>query len=219
MDARDRGVATDNAIMASLLPLLQDLLPMIMPSEVRVTRNHELIPVTERAERPPWYQRAQRAAGQPPTSVPLRTNTGLGIDGDDHKSAVSESDSGNDEPIQLFDHEGGTADGSVLPDTLRDTNGPSDASRGRSASSQQHVDGPSVFRKDAMVGATDTMCATGKSRSLDLDISSNCLALIYVLPALEPPSKEIAQASLVAVSISKCTEIVHFHITVRAFPR
>lgn len=166
--------------MASLLPLLQDLLPMIMPSEVRVTRNHGLVPVAERAERPPWYQRAQRAAGQVPTSAPLRKNRDLGLDNDDHESVVSESDSGNAEPIRLFDHERRTADGSVSADTQRDTNGTSGASRGESASDRQHIDGPAVFRKDAMVGATDTMCATGKSRSIDLHISSRCIAFLVL---------------------------------------
>lgn len=156
--------------MASLLPLLQDLLPMIMPSEVRVTRDHELVPVPERAERPPWYQRvarARRPAGKPQTTVQQTTQLGVRQDvvDEEQKSVLSESDSGNAEPILLFDHEGrgaATAAPAVRPDTLPDSIDPSDVSKDGSAPGQRLIDGPAVFRKDAMVGVSDTMCATGK---------------------------------------------------------
>lgn len=84
---------------------------------------------------------------------------------EEQKSVVSESDSGNAEPILLFDHEGraAAAGPAVLPDTLPDRNGPSDVSnKDGSAPGQRPIDGPAVFRKDAMVGVSDTMCATGK---------------------------------------------------------
>lgn len=131
--ARDRSrVATKSAAMASLLPLLQDLLPMIMPSQVRVTRSHQLVPVPERAERPPWYQ-------QPPHVVD-----------EEQKSLTSDSDLGkNAEPILLFDHEPATAA----------------AVKDGAAPGQRPIDEPAVFRKDAMVGVSDTMCATGECQS------------------------------------------------------
>lgn len=173
--------------MASLLPLLHDLLPMIMPSEVRVTRNHELLPVAERAERPPWYQRA-RQVEKPQKPAPLQA-TELGADVDEHNSLISESDSGNADPIQLFDHERGAEAGPVLRDALRDMDGPRDKSRGAPASPQQFMNGPEVFRKDAMVGVTDTMCATGESRStrsgISLKDSPACLSLLLPISSAD----------------------------------
>lgn len=87
------------------------------------------------------------------------------MDVDDQKSTASESDSGNAEPIQLFDHEGKATDAPVARNTLRDMKGVPETSTHISASGQQPVDEPVVFREDAMVGVTDTMCATGKSTS------------------------------------------------------
>lgn len=156
--------------MASLLPLLHDLLPMIMPSEVRVTRNNELVPIAERAERPPWYQHRQKAQKQQqqqkqPSSSPLPPN-GLDVDAGEPKS-VSESDSGNFEPIQLFDHEEKPTTDPAFGDIPGSVVDPLNAGKnGVSASAQQVINGPIVLRKDAMVGVTDRMCATGKLRPI-----------------------------------------------------
>lgn len=162
---------------------------MIMPSEVRVARNHELVPIAERAERPPWYQSQQRvrknsrqrpvAQGQPQSSVPA-VDVDVTEEEEQRSVASEESDPGNAEPIQLFDHEGErmtTATGPGLSGhPWREVrNGPPDEIKGAPASAPRPIDGPAVFRKDAMVGVSD-MSATGKwilsSRSRCFSFSS-----------------------------------------------
>lgn len=133
--------------MASLLPLLYDLLPMIMPSEVRISYGKDLLPVPERAEGPPYHQIPHTHA-----QVDLRQQ------GDQHQAVLSttdgaagfqvESDQGAScEPIQLLDREEKSA--------VQPTPGPCHPKPMSQAS------GPRVFRRDAMVGVTDKMCATG----------------------------------------------------------
>lgn len=155
-----------NAVMASLLPLLHDLLPMIIPSEVRVVRCGELALVEERAERPPWYPQQIPVAKGPP-DAPLSSWTGG--DGDTWKSGPSGSESEKFEPIQLLDldpedqHRAaaittGTQHGaSVDPPPQRD---------GQTPAPSPQTSGPKVFRHDALVGVTDKMCITGKPTSV-----------------------------------------------------
>lgn len=100
--------------MASLLPLLYDLFPIIMPSEVRISHDKDLLPVAERAEAPPYHQTSH----------------------DDAQGHLGQQDDQEEprEPIRLLDREENSA---VPPNP------------------------PTVYRRDAMVGATDKMCATG----------------------------------------------------------
>lgn len=105
--------------MASLLPLLYDLFPIIMPSEVRISHDKDLLPIAERAEAPPYHQTWRNDAQQD-----------LGQADDQH-----EPDQGRSrEPIRLLDRE---------------------------ESSVVQPEPPTVYRRDAMVGVTDKMCATG----------------------------------------------------------
>ncbi|CAN8101282.1 unnamed protein product [Discula destructiva] len=103
--------------MASLIPLLHDLLPIFMPSEVQIARGGELLAVEERAERPPWYRR------QDPR---MTTSECHGADAED--GAEGTTPSGKFEPIQLLDHEEGCLDDlGAIPGERRPTAGPSDA--------------------------------------------------------------------------------------------
>lgn len=150
----------DCAIMASLLPLLHDLLPMFMPSKVQITRSSDLAPIEERAEILPWYQQKPRVDAPRAESGPPKT--GRDVDADDSEEpALSELDSAVSEPIRLLDHEdthvasGGTphaepaiAGSPIIIDT------------GASVSSQ-HQGGLKVFRRNAMVGMSEKMCLTG----------------------------------------------------------
>lgn len=133
--------------MASLLPLLYDLLPIIMPSEVQISHEKDLTPIPERAEGPPYHQTQQ-----------TDPQVDLGS-GDNKRQAVRStsdgpagfqvgSDQGRScEPIQLLDREG---DPAVQSETEPCHPAP-----------RAQVSGPKVFRRDAIMGATDKMCATG----------------------------------------------------------
>lgn len=146
--------------MASLLPLLHDLLPIFMPSKVQITRSSDLAPIEERAEILPWYQQkprvdAPRAESGPPT-------TGRDVDADDSEEpALTELDFAVSEPIRLLDHEenhlasGGTSN--AEPGVA---GSPIIIDPGASVSSQ-YPGGPKVFRRNAMVGMSDKMCVTG----------------------------------------------------------
>ncbi|CAN8101281.1 unnamed protein product [Discula destructiva] len=136
--------------MASLIPLLHDLLPIFMPSEVQIARGGELLAVEERAERPPWYRR------QDPR---MTTSECHGADAED--GAEGTTPSGKFEPIQLLDHEEGCLDDlGAIPGERRPTAGPSDAGEYGSRSSTHYRGGPRVFRKNAVVGFSDKMCVT-----------------------------------------------------------
>lgn len=141
--------------MASLLPLLHDLLPMFMPSEVQVARSSELVSVEERAERPPWYQQTQgeNEALRRPTGTPV------GVD-DVDLNPSSESDCGEFQPIQLFDHEEHRVAAALVPDEQGRAAMQSDGARNAPVTSPP--DGPKVFRQNVMVGVTDKMCVSGK---------------------------------------------------------
>lgn len=131
-------------IMASLIPLLHDLLPIFMPSEVRIARGGELVAVEERAERPPWYRSV--------TPPAISSSEGYGAD---REGSTGAPPSGDFKPIQLLDHE----ESEQGPAAGR----PHTAGQGGPVSSL-HRGGPKVFRKNAMVGYSDKMCVTGKPR-------------------------------------------------------
>lgn len=133
--------------MASLLPLLYDLLPIIMPSEVQVSHQRDLKPIPERAEGPPYHQTQRNDAQvdlgpwENKCQAVLRTS-------DDPEGLQPESDQGRScEPIQLLDREENSA-----------VQSPSEPDR---PALRAHTSGPKVFRRDAMMGVTDKMCATG----------------------------------------------------------
>ncbi|POS69260.1 hypothetical protein DHEL01_v212346 [Diaporthe helianthi] len=116
--------------MASLLPLLYDLFPIIMPSKVRISRDKDLIPIPERAEPPPYHQIWRDDARQ---------------EDDQHKSDLNTTD-------DTAGLEVGPGKGrSPGPIRLLD----------REESSAVQPRPPTVYRRDAMVGVTDKMCATG----------------------------------------------------------
>lgn len=132
--------------MASLLPLLYDLLPIIMPSEVRISRDKDLLPIAERAEAPPYHHK-------PVWRTDAREDLGQGDDQrepgpstiDDAASLQVEPDQGRScEPIRLLDREEDSA-GQPRPEPCH----------------PKPMAQPRVFRREAMVGVTDKMCASG----------------------------------------------------------
>lgn len=146
--------------MASLLPLLHDLLPMFMPSKVQITRSSDLAPVEERAEILPWHhQKPHREAPRAESGPP---RTGGDVDADDtEESALSELDSAVSEPIRLLDHEDAhVASGGTSNAEQAMAGSPIMINPGASVSSQ-HQGGAKVFRRNAMVGISDSMCVTG----------------------------------------------------------
>lgn len=171
------GSSGEDTIMASLLPLLHDLLPMIIPSEPHVIRATEPACVEELAEAPPWYQISSAADGAPQTGD---------TDNCQESTLHSETDAGHFEPIRLRDHEETHAE-AHLPNSTRQQ-----SSLGSVKSSQQ-ISEPRVFRQDMMAGITDKMGATGKlepnSRRLASRIKSytsqiplpNSVAHLFVL--------------------------------------
>lgn len=141
--------------MASLIPLLHDLLPMIIPSEVQVVQGDQLVPIKERAERPPWYQ--HRHGGEAASSIPVSKGRDAGAESE----ASTESSHTQHEPIHLFDCEDQSTSAALVGDDFqKDMTNPSGINA--------HVpvpppsDGPEVFRRDALVGATGKMCVSGK---------------------------------------------------------
>lgn len=130
--------------MASLLPLLHDLLPMIMPSEVHISHDRDLTPIFERAEGPPYHQ---SQAGSPAREHKRQVVSGAGSD--QGKSC---------EPIQLLDREENSA-GQPTPGLISAPCQPAPRAQ---------ASGPRVFRKDAMLGVSDKMCATGTPMPLAL---------------------------------------------------
>lgn len=142
--------------MASLLPLLYDLLPIIMPSEVQISRERDLEPIPERAEGPPYHQAQPNDAHVDPGPRDNKDQTVLGTS-DDPAGFQADSDQGRScEPIQLLDRE---EDSAVKSAPEPDHPAPS-----------ARTSGPKVFRRDAMMGATDKMCATGESASPQLSL-------------------------------------------------
>lgn len=144
--------------MASLIPLLHDLLPMIIPSEVQVqvVPGDQLVTIKERAERPPWYQHNHGS------DTASRTSVSKGLDAGAKSEASTESSHTRYEPIHLLDCEDhATSAALVGDDSQKDMPNPSRINA--------HVpvpppsDGPEVFRRDAMVGAIGKMCVSGKS--------------------------------------------------------
>lgn len=135
--------------MASLLPLLYDLLPIIMPSEVQISRERDLELIPERAEAPTYHQ-AQRTDAQVDLR-PMEDKDETVLRPSDHPAGfqVDSDQARSFEPIQLLDRE---EDSAVKSASETDHPAP-----------RAHTSGPKVFRRDAMMGATDKMCATGES--------------------------------------------------------
>lgn len=147
--------------MASLLPLLHDLLPMIIPSEVHIARDRDLAAVVERAETPPWYNQTPR--GNLPQSLSVQQQTD-DADIDGARSLAASQPESQAEPIELLDREE-ISDGRTMTEPVFEgVHGVRVGARypGQGPESDAAAIGPRVFRKDAMVGVTDTMCATGK---------------------------------------------------------
>lgn len=143
--------------MASLLPLLHDLLPIFMPSKVQVTRGSEMVAVEERAETPPWYPPvdAHMAESNPPKDRDLDVD-------DTEASSLPRVASRVLSPILLLDHEEERAALVASPNgegSVADR--PNFTDEGSAVSSQRRG-GPRVFRHNALVGVSDRMCVTGK---------------------------------------------------------
>ncbi|ROV95836.1 hypothetical protein VSDG_05150 [Cytospora chrysosperma] len=145
--------------MASLLPLLHDLLPMIIPSKVHIARDGELAAVVERAETPPWDSRTPRR--DLPQSISAQQQTD-DADIDDPRSLAPSQPAPQAEPIELLDREEISYDRSTTEPGCEGVQGARLGMRypGEEPESDAAASGPRVFRKDAMVGVTDTMCAT-----------------------------------------------------------
>lgn len=160
--------------MASLLPLLHDLLPMIIPSKVHIARDGELAAVVERAETPPWDSRTPRR--DLPQSISAQQQTD-DADIDDPRSLAPSQPAPQAEPIELLDREEISYDRSTTEPGCEGVQGARLGMRypGEEPESDAAASGPRVFRKDAMVGVTDTMCATGKPSH-----SSSCIGSILI---------------------------------------
>lgn len=148
---------------------------MIIPSKVHIARDEELAVVAERAEMPSWYNYPPRA------NVPMGYSTQLQTDDaniDDARSAESQSGS-HAEPIKLLDCEDTLDDRSTAELAFECVHGVNVGTTypGREPKSDATAIGPRVFRKDAMVGVTDTMCATGKPCYIFLHVGSNLILL------------------------------------------
>ncbi|ROV94850.1 hypothetical protein VPNG_09286 [Cytospora leucostoma] len=145
--------------MASLLPLLQDLLPMIIPSKVHIARDRELVAVPERVEIPSWY------GHKPPANVSLGSSAEHQTDDGDVYDATSLPASQPEqeaELIRLVDHEECPVGQSTADHVLEGGGAISIGPRycGHEPTSDAGATGPRVLRKDAIVGVTDSMCAT-----------------------------------------------------------
>lgn len=127
--------------MASLLPLLHDILPIFLPGRPVLHRGTDVPAVEQRAELPPWYQSSPREDTE--RSTPFAATSG-GITAVD----ISETPSGTEplsNPIQLFGHEEAPA-----------------ATAFARLVGQKRSLGPRVLRQDVMVSVTDKMSLTSK---------------------------------------------------------
>lgn len=159
--------------MASLLPLLHDLLPIFLPAEVRIARGGELAAVEERAERPPWYQQQRRTPPRAATSKSAENIAGSIEEISQHADAFM--------PIQLLDYEESPARAPVDASGEQGTAAGLFDRAGEHGSVPSHVrGGPKVFRSNAMVGVSDKMCVTGKPRTFSQHLFLNSLLVIYI---------------------------------------
>lgn len=170
-------IEVDNARMASLIPLIQDLWPMIMPSSVHIARDSDIVAIPARAEMPPWRARQRTKKMKKPPETPAADQV------------EPQSDSGSEsedpaEPIQLLDcdeevseappklsqAEAHQADGDhngrhqMAEEPETEPNSGLNEIRRPNSSRRAARPTPQIFRKDAMVGITDKMCASGKLR-------------------------------------------------------
>ncbi|KUI55845.1 hypothetical protein VP1G_03181 [Cytospora mali] len=161
--------------MASLIPLLHDLLPMIIPSKVHVARDKELVAVAERAEMLPWYKHT------PQSNVPQQQTDDADID--DARSLAGSQRGQQAGPIELLDHEEASVEQSTARPDLENAHGVSLGSiyRGHEPMSDAAAIGPRVFRKDAVVGVTDNMCATDA-----IIYATSGHGVLLISPSLDP---------------------------------
>ncbi|KAI7781113.1 hypothetical protein LA080_015233 [Diaporthe eres] len=122
-----------------------------MPSEVQISHEKDLTPIPERAEGPPYHQ-TQRTDHQMHLGSSESRRQAVLSTSDDPAGFQVESDQGTScEPIQLLDREGDSAVQS--------------ASEPCRPAPRAQASGPKVFRRDAITGVTDKMCATVEPRS------------------------------------------------------
>ncbi|PSR88790.1 hypothetical protein BD289DRAFT_227221 [Coniella lustricola] len=139
--------------MASLIPLLHDLLPMIIPSEVQIVQENQLVATKERAERPPWYQYSCGGEGAPTASV------SRSVDACADSEASIESSHDQHEPIRLVDREEHTIPAVPVAAAIqKDMTDPSGGAAHVPVPPPANC--PEVFRKDVMVGAIGHMCVS-----------------------------------------------------------
>ncbi|KAL8282497.1 hypothetical protein RB600_005783 [Gaeumannomyces tritici] len=139
---RKRGlaVAHQHPAMASLLPLIQDLLPMILPTQIHITRGRDLAP-----ERAP----ATGSSPEPRLDLPDVAS------GPSDKTAVSSTPDG-----------GAGEDKNRALGAISDV---AAALTGATAAAGPHGEllrtaaGKGVVRRDAIVNKTDRMCASAHS--------------------------------------------------------
>ncbi|KAJ9150322.1 hypothetical protein NKR23_g3726 [Pleurostoma richardsiae] len=119
--------------MASLLPLIQDLLPMIMPSSVQIIRGSDVPPTPSRAQPAPGSEQS------PADAAPIRL-----VDEEAEEGHVA-----GDAAVDA------AADAKAVTSEAGSGAGPAHRSPGDGAAA-----GPRIIRRDAVVGLTDRMCAT-----------------------------------------------------------
>ncbi|TLS30124.1 hypothetical protein PpBr36_03277 [Pyricularia pennisetigena] len=136
--------------MAALLPFIQDLLPMILPSEVHITRGRDLAsgippPASHRAKAaaPSKKDKSPDASQTAPTTKETRLAKGVVENGPIELTGVSESD------------EASSAGENAQPDN----DSPDGASRNKSPPPRPRGRGGVVVR-NAIVNKTDKMCAS-----------------------------------------------------------
>lgn len=190
--------------MASLLPLLHDLLPMFMPSKVQITRSGELVTVEERAELSPWYQQKPRIdTPMAESGPPSDRGVDRYIDVDDNNDSSSPGQAPRSlGPIQLLDHEHKGASSGYVPNEEENVADLPNSTGRASSVWPQAREGPKVFRQNAMVGVSDRMCVTGKPRLCSLMSFLPSLWPLSYLPIAFGPQRFEVDHSDLCISIS-----------------
>lgn len=156
---------------------------MIIPSNVHIARDRELADVVERAETPPGYSHSPRTNVPPSLSAQPQAED---ADIDDAILLAASQSGSNAELIKLCDREEASDQRPMAETILKDG---CEVSLGTKHSGQEprldeSATGPRVFRKDAMVGVTDTMCATGKPSHIYLHTGSSLIRLFALSPCI-----------------------------------
>ncbi|KAJ4422248.1 hypothetical protein N0V82_003108 [Gnomoniopsis sp. IMI 355080] len=183
--------------MASLLPLLHDLLPIFMPSKIQVTRSGDLVAVEERAELLPWYQqKPHEDAPMAESGPPKDRDVDCYVEVDDiEDSSLPGLTSGVLNPIQLLDHEEKRPASRSVPNEEEAVADLPNVSGEEPLVWSQSGGGPRVFRQNAMVGVSDKMCVTvltvqPRSASAihhhEIIIYATTAGVLLTSPALDP---------------------------------